>query len=221
MQLPEYLSAIEHQPARRIDNRKAGESAIRTLDSLLRLEFKTSARLVTGSSLNYTAAKEAGLNERDFEDRIRQALVRVDGVTDVYFRRELLDSATPPRPYLEAYRHSMRPERSLDFLIRDCEFCLVTGDSTGTNHGSPYAYDTRVPIVFWGATIPPQHISRIVHTVDISATLAQFLSIQSPRQPRRDSIDGDRTIDFFRTSISRSLKHLTRSGARDMTYRLS
>jgi len=180
MQLPEYRQQIEHLAARRIDNSRLVEDALKQLDSLLRLEYPTTARLIRKGSLNYSAAQQAGIADSVLEQRVRGALVAVDGVSDVYFRRELLDPATPPRPYLQSYRHSTQADRSPDFFIRDCENCLITADSTGTSHGSPYAYDTTVPILFWGSTIPVQKVDREVHTVDIAATLARLLGLEAP-----------------------------------------
>ncbi len=180
MQLPEYLQRIERREARRFDNSKAIERELKQLDSLLRFECRAADRLIRKGMLNYDAARMAGLSDSVFERRIRTVLLAIDGVSDVYFRRELLDPATPPRPYLQSYRHSTQADRSPDFSIRDCENCLITSDSTGTSHGSPYAYDTTVPIVFWGQTIPAQRVDREVHTVDIAATLARLLGLEAP-----------------------------------------
>jgi predicted AlkP superfamily pyrophosphatase or phosphodiesterase len=180
MQLPEYQQQIEHRTARRFDNSIAVEQALKHLDSLLHLECPATVRLVRKGVLDYRAAQKAGIVDSVLEQRVRNAVMAVDGVSDVYFRRELLDPATPFRPYLQSYRHSTQADRSPDFFIRDCENCLVTADLTGTSHGSPYAYDTTVPILFWGSDIPAQRIDRPVHTVDIAATLARILALEAP-----------------------------------------
>jgi predicted AlkP superfamily pyrophosphatase or phosphodiesterase len=193
MPLPEYLTAVAHQPARRLDNRQEIDRALKGLDSTMRHELKTDTKLIGSGTLNYPAAVAAGISVFTFETRIREALKNVDGVGDVYFRRELLDSTTPPRPYLEAYRHSNFPDRAPDYVLRDCEYCLATTDSTGTSHGSPYAYDTCVPIVMWGLTLSPLKVDRAVHTVDIAATLAKALGIQSPT-----NLDGVPLEEVFR-----------------------
>jgi predicted AlkP superfamily pyrophosphatase or phosphodiesterase len=114
------------------------------------------------------------------EQQLRVALLRVDGVEDVYFRSELLDQSVPDRPYLQRYRHSYHPERSLDYQIRTCEYCLISADSTGTSHGTPYAYDTQVPLVFWGTGRAPLVVERTVHTVDLAATVAALFNLPTP-----------------------------------------
>jgi predicted AlkP superfamily pyrophosphatase or phosphodiesterase len=180
MPLPEYRTNVEHRFARRFDNSSETGRAIRSLDSLLRIEFKCKDRVVGDGYVNYAAAKSAGIDAPAMEKRIRDTLLPFDGVEDVIFLRESMDPATPDRPFLQRYRHSTLRDRSPDFVIRRCEYCLLTGDSTGVSHGSPYLYDTHVPMVFWGWQLPARKIERTVHTVDIAATLARILGARAP-----------------------------------------
>ena len=54
------------------------------------------------------------------------------------------------------------------------------GLTVASTHGSPWDYDTYVPIVFAGAGLKPQVIDRKVQTVDVAATLSAFMSIKPP-----------------------------------------
>ena len=47
-------------------------------------------------------------------------------------------------------------------------------------HGSPWRYDTHVPIIFMGPAIPPQKVHRRVHPVDVAPTLAALMGMTSP-----------------------------------------
>ena len=47
-------------------------------------------------------------------------------------------------------------------------------------HGSPWKYDTYVPIFFAGNGISAQTISRPVGPQDIAATIAAYLEIKPP-----------------------------------------
>ena len=49
-----------------------------------------------------------------------------------------------------------------------------------TMHGAPWRYDTYVPIMFAGAGVKQRKINRLVHPVDVAATLAAFLGIKPP-----------------------------------------
>ena len=60
------------------------------------------------------------------------------------------------------------------------------------DHGTPWPYDTHVPIVFAGASIPARIVSRPVRTVDVAATLAACLGTEPPSrlagQPLREVV---------------------------------
>lgn len=50
----------------------------------------------------------------------------------------------------------------------------------GTTHGSPYHYDTHVPLIWYGNNIKPGKTNREIIIPDIAATLAQLIKIQAP-----------------------------------------
>jgi arylsulfatase A-like enzyme len=47
-------------------------------------------------------------------------------------------------------------------------------------HGSPWRYDTHVPIIFSGPGIDAQKVTRLVHPVDVAPTLATCLGMSPP-----------------------------------------
>ncbi len=51
---------------------------------------------------------------------------------------------------------------------------------TGTTHGSPYSYDTHVPLLFYGWNIKQGSSTEQVYITDLAATLAMMLNIQFP-----------------------------------------
>jgi len=53
-------------------------------------------------------------------------------------------------------------------------------DSTGTSHGTPYGYDTHVPLIFWGAGVKTGTFTRPVAVNDVAPTLAAILGIETP-----------------------------------------
>jgi predicted AlkP superfamily pyrophosphatase or phosphodiesterase len=59
---------------------------------------------------------------------------------------------------------------------------LTPGSLWGTllvaSHGSPYDYDSNVPIIFYGAGVAASRRNEFVRTVDIAPTLAQLLGIK-------------------------------------------
>lgn len=53
-------------------------------------------------------------------------------------------------------------------------------DTTGTTHGSPYSYDTRVPMIWFGYTIPNGETPLPYYINDIAPTLSWLLNISFP-----------------------------------------
>jgi predicted AlkP superfamily pyrophosphatase or phosphodiesterase len=54
------------------------------------------------------------------------------------------------------------------------------GEPKGTTHGSPWAYDTHVPLLWYGWQIPAGESSQRSHITDIAPSLAHWLNIQEP-----------------------------------------
>jgi phosphoglycerol transferase MdoB-like AlkP superfamily enzyme len=57
---------------------------------------------------------------------------------------------------------------------------MEPADKIAATHGSPWDYDSYVPIFFLGRGIPAQRISRSVTPYDIAATLATILEVKPP-----------------------------------------
>jgi len=69
------------------------------------------------------------------------------------------------------------------------------GDGTGTGHGTPWKYDTHVPLILRGPGISPGHYYRNVGVPDLAATISQILGTEYPTgcigQPLREAL-GDK-----------------------------
>ena len=179
--LPEYTNQIDHKYARRILPQTAINPGIEVLDRSLAKELNTTDHIIQSDEfLNYAVGLKVGVDSLELERRVKVGLMKIDGIVDVYFRRELLETSIPDRPYMEKFKHGYFAGRGKDFIIRFCENCLISTSTIGTSHGSPYDYDTHVPLVFWGSGIKNGVVDRSVHTVDIAPTLAAILNIPCP-----------------------------------------
>lgn len=179
--LPEHRSMVERREGRRIDYNTVVRTALPQAINALMEEWKISEPLIEKNAfLNYSAAAKAGIDSLTLERRVKQVFLELDGVTDIFFRRELLSPSTPDRPYLSKFRNSYNPGRGEDFQVLACEFCLLSTRKTGSTHGSAHRYDSHVPLVFWGAAIKAQRIEREAHSVDLAPTVAKLLGIPFP-----------------------------------------
>jgi arylsulfatase A-like enzyme len=63
---------------------------------------------------------------------------------------------------------------------------LVSDDPHGTTHGTPYKFDTHVPLIFWGQGVTGHRVlADSVRTVDIAPTMAALLGL-----PTMTGVDG-------------------------------
>ena len=61
-------------------------------------------------------------------------------------------------------------------------FYLLSSGSTGTEHGSPYAYDAHVPLLVAGPGIRPGTYTLEASPADIAPTLSALLGVEYPAQ---------------------------------------
>jgi predicted AlkP superfamily pyrophosphatase or phosphodiesterase len=135
----------------------------------------------SGVILNYEAAEDAKVQPETLDAKMVERLKRVDIVEDVFTKRELASASANGREYLEIFSHSYHPERAGDLLIRFKPYYLFRGRH-GTSHGSPYRYDTHVPVVFSGPGVKHGWYSEKVRTVDIAPTLAKLLGLEPAQE---------------------------------------
>jgi predicted AlkP superfamily pyrophosphatase or phosphodiesterase len=180
--LPEWSARMDGKKARRLNTTTVVRPAFeRELDKV-KQEWGIGEPLVEHNAFfNYRAASKTNIDSTTLEQRVRQALLQVDGIADVYLRRELLDPSTPDRPYLARFRKSYLPSRGEDFQIRAEEFSLLTSRNAGSTHGSCYAYDSHVPLVFWRSGLKPSRVNEEARVIDLAPTIAKLLGIPTPK----------------------------------------
>ncbi|KQV96403.1 MULTISPECIES: alkaline phosphatase family protein [unclassified Roseateles] len=136
----------------------------------------------SGLLLDEKLAADKGLKFADVQAAAREELLKLPGVATVFTREQLLgDDRTTP--YLEAMRKSFDPTRAAQLQIvlkRNWIFSYRPGGST---HGSPYDYDTHVPLLFWGPGYVGQgEVKERVEIADLAPTLAAIAGLPAPAQ---------------------------------------
>lgn len=99
------------------------------------------------------------------------------------FTPEQLRSSDEQTPFLAQMRKSWHPERAAPVQVIMKEGRLFSTRTTGSSHGTPYAYDHHVPILAWGPQWVGQGaVKTWVEVADIAPTLAGILQVSVPRQ---------------------------------------
>jgi arylsulfatase A-like enzyme len=84
---------------------------------------------------------------------------------------------------MRSIRANFHPKRSGDIYIVFEPHVFINdfdGLTVTSTHGSPWRYDTFVPIMFAGAGISPVRVDRPVTPYDVAATLSACLGISAP-----------------------------------------
>jgi len=126
------------------------------------------------------AAKEQGLNMYIASELIGKFLMSLDGVADYYTEGTLRQGRYDEEGVKGMVIRGFHPKRSGDVAIVLQPGWFGSGSITGTTHGSPYTYDTNVPILFYGHGIRKGSSVRYHRITDIAPTLSMLLNIKFP-----------------------------------------
>jgi predicted AlkP superfamily pyrophosphatase or phosphodiesterase len=133
--------------------------------------------------LDRPALARAGVNADSLSRALVAQLAKVPGVMRVY-RRDEIATLAPRDKYARRWLHATPDDLpAVAFVTLQPNFYYAS--VRYATHGTPHDYDSRVPIVFYGAPFKPGKYAAFARTVDIAPTLAQVLGI-SPAEP----IDG-------------------------------
>lgn len=133
--------------------------------------------------LNRALIARQGLDPEEVERAVAHELTRFDGIALAISTTALRNGNVPETPLIQSILRNHNPQRSGDVFVvfEPHRFNNhFEGLSVASTHGSPWRYDTYVPIVFAGAGIPAQRVARRVETVDVAATLALLLRTKLP-----------------------------------------
>ncbi len=139
--------------------------------------------------LNYDAIRDAKQDPTQVERFIAVEATKIPGIRYAMSRSELLDGRYVDAPIQRQIRRNFHPERSgAVHLVQDQYWFLHSTNEAAKMglsglaaiHGSPWSYDTYVPIFFAGHNVPAQSIARRVATTDVAPTIAVYLGIKPP-----------------------------------------
>src|SRR6266851_1187212 len=111
--------------------------------------------------------------ERDVGEAMKQLGLRA------YYTRSQLERGDAPNTELGLkYLHSYSPLGGWYVLGVPAPFTV--GFVGGTDHATPYTYDTHVPLAFYGLPFQPGTYRSHAEPVDLAPTLASLLGINAP-----------------------------------------
>jgi len=127
--------------------------------------------------LDQDAFITAHVHERDAEAAVGEAMKQA-GLRDYYTKAQLAAGDVPNTELGRKYLNSYSPEGS--WFVMGVPDIYSVGGVKGTDHASPYNYDTHVPLALYGLPFRAGTYRTNVEPIDLSPTLASLLGINAP-----------------------------------------
>ena len=124
-----------------------------------------------------------GLDQAEVEQAVAEELVKFDGVAAAVSSTALRTASLPDTLLMRAILRNFHPKRSGDIYVVFEPNVFITdfdGLAVASTHGSPWRYDTFVPVMFAGAGLEAQKVRRPITPYDVAPTLANVLGVKPP-----------------------------------------
>lgn len=154
----------------------------------LAAEFGESKDLILNYSnpylyLNNKVIEERGLDKAAVEKSVAAELERLPGIAHAIPSSQLRTGQIGGGKIADAVLANFHPDRSGDiYVVFEPHWFIADFDglTVSSAHGSPWTYDTHVPVFFAGMSLAPGRIARRVETVDVAPTIAAYLGTKYP-----------------------------------------
>ncbi|HEX6114527.1 MAG TPA: alkaline phosphatase family protein [Geminicoccaceae bacterium] len=132
--------------------------------------------------LNHQTLQQLAIDRVDAERALAEEILKVPGIALAMTRSDLMAGTITEHPILRKVQRAFHPKLSGDVLIVQDQFWYLypNAEEFAAMHGSPYAYDTYVPLMLAGPGIPKQVVSRPVAPEDIAITVATYMGTKPP-----------------------------------------
>jgi len=177
--LPEFAKTLR-LPAANLDakglreqvNSQLSKKYAKKADYVLDLDYPLAWLNAEAFALT-PGGKDESVAEGDVGEAMKQA-----GLTGYFTKSQLARGDIPPTEIGRRYAHSYSPEGGWYVIGIPTPFHV--GITRGTDHATPFSYDTHVPLAFYGLAFQPGIYRTHAAPVDLAVTLTSLLGINAP-----------------------------------------
>ncbi|MGB8775944.1 MAG: alkaline phosphatase family protein [Terriglobales bacterium] len=177
--LPEFAKTLR-LPAANLDAKALRDQ----MNSLLSKKYTKKADYVLELDyplawLNQDAFAGISLEHKESENEaaVGEAMKQV-GLAGYFTKSQLARGEVPATEVGRRYAHSYSPEGG--WYVMGIPSLFQVGITNGTDHATPFSYDTHVPLAFYGLAFQPGTYRTHAEPVDLAVTLASLLGINAP-----------------------------------------
>lgn len=180
--IPEYKQSLGYDAGRHDPDK-----FMRAINDALKERFKIGQDLLLAFwnpslYLDVEVIKQLNLDQEKVERAVADEVLRTPGFAMAVTRTDLLAGRLTDTPINRRLQQSFHPTRSGQVLVVPAQFWYLYPEpqAAAAMHGTPYAYDTFVPIFVAGAAVRPGIIRRPVQPEDLASTVAAILGLEPP-----------------------------------------
>ncbi len=137
---------------------------------------------------NAAALARDHIARAEIERVVADAMMQLPYVARCFTRTQFEQGAISPSDAVaRRILHGFNSQRSGDVLLLYRPFVMQfsppnapTDQPDNTTHGTPYSYDTHVPLIIMGRGVAPGRYAQAATPADLAPTLAQLLRAQAP-----------------------------------------
>jgi predicted AlkP superfamily pyrophosphatase or phosphodiesterase len=178
----------EERKAAGFDSERFGDQKMREkLNAALRARLNISEDLVDvllppNIYFNQTALAASKVERKVAEDALAAEMRAEPGVAYVFTRSDLMAGRIGKTPILDSVQRAFHPKRSGDVIAiqRQMQYFDDTPFDYAATHGTPYSYDTFVPVVVYAPWVKGMWSFEPVGPDQIAPTIAAILKIRPP-----------------------------------------
>jgi hypothetical protein len=129
--------------------------------------------------LDEAAVARRKLNLAEVESVASQAVTKLHGIAAAITSTQIMSGSLPGGPIAKSVANGFFPRRNGNLIIVPRPYYLF-GDTSNASHGTPYSYDTHVPVILFGPGVVAGRYPTVSSPADIAPTLSALLRLEKP-----------------------------------------
>jgi arylsulfatase A-like enzyme len=133
--------------------------------------------------LNLAKLHRANIPSAEVEEKLAQWLQKQPGILRVFTRSQLTQVPAEAPGLVGQVRRSFHPDRAGDLYVLQKPYYLVSSafePPMNTTHGTPFPYDTHVPLLVYGPGIHSGRRSDLVTPLAVAGIFGRVLGLTPP-----------------------------------------
>ncbi len=178
---PEFLRE-QGMEVGRVDPAQIIAAADKALDDTFGSEDWLAPYNDPGVTLRVEPLKKHKIAAAHAQRVVAEAIRHVTGVADAFPALQLASGQIQQTPVARAAAATVHLDRGPDVIVIPKPYWYLSREmhTHAAMHGTPYSYDSHVPLFFYGPGIPSgRHLQRVLVT-DLAATISSYLQMPAP-----------------------------------------